>query len=94
MRPSTSPRRRSARGRAPAISRKAGKKCRFVAASGRLTSARKCSKPVFLKAKGTTTWSLSVKRKLPRGSYTVLVRARDAAGNLQSTAAKRSLRVR
>ena len=27
--------------------------------SGKLTSARKCSKPVFLKAKGTTTWSLS-----------------------------------
>jgi hypothetical protein len=76
-----------------AISRKAGKKCRFVAANGKLGKARGCSKPVFLKAKGTTTWSLSLKRKLPRGSYTVLVRARDAAGNLQGKAAKRTVRI-
>jgi hypothetical protein len=77
-----------------AISRKAGTKCRFVAAGGKLGKARICSRRVFLKAKGTTKWSLSLKRKLPRGGYTVLVRARDAAGNLQSRAAKRTLRVR
>jgi len=76
-----------------AISRKAGKKCRFVASSGKLGSPRKCSKPVFLKAKGTTTWSLSLKRKLPHAKYTILVRARDAAGNLQATAAKRTVRL-
>jgi hypothetical protein len=77
-----------------AISRKAGKKCRFVAANGKLGKARGCSRAVFLNAKGTTTWSLSLKRKLPRGSYTVLVRARDAAGNLQGKAAKRTVRLR
>src|SRR4029079_12178459 len=76
-----------------AISRKAGKKCRFVASSGKLGSPRKCSKPVFLKAKGTTTWSLSLKRKLPHAKYTILLRARDAAGNLQATAAKRTVRL-
>ena len=76
-----------------AISRKAGKKCRFVASSGKLGSARKCSKPVFLKAKGTTTWSLGLKRKLPHAKYTILVRARDAAGNLQATAVKRTVRL-
>jgi hypothetical protein len=77
-----------------AISRTAGKrKCRFVAASGKLTSARSCSKPVWLKAKGTTTWSLSTKRRLPRGTYTIQVRARDAAGNRQARAAKRTQRV-
>jgi hypothetical protein len=77
-----------------AISRKAPKhRCRFVAASGRLTSARKCSKPVFLKAKGSTSWSLTTKRKLPRGTYTLQVRARDAAGNLQAGVAKRTQRV-
>jgi hypothetical protein len=59
-----------------AISRKAGRKCRFIGASGR----RSCAKPVFLKAKGTTAWSLAV--KLPRGSYAILLRARDRAGNL------------
>ena len=76
-----------------AISRKAGKKCRFVASSGKLGSARKCSKPVFLKAKGTTTWNLGLKRKLPHAKYTILVRARDAAGNLQATAVKRTVRL-
>jgi hypothetical protein len=65
-----------------------------VAASGKLTSARKCSRPVFLKAKGTTTWSLTTKRRLGPGTYTIQVRARDAAGNRQATAAKRTLRLR
>ncbi len=76
-----------------AISRKAGRHCRFVASSGKLGRARKCSKPVFLKARGTTAWSLSVKRRLPHGKYTILVRARDAAGNLQAKAAKRTHRI-
>jgi hypothetical protein len=77
-----------------AISRKAGRKCRFVTRSGKLTTARKCSKPVFLKAKGTTSWSLTTKRKLPKGAYTILARARDAAGNRQAKPAKRKLTVR
>jgi hypothetical protein len=77
-----------------AISRKAGSKCRFVTRSGKLTSARKCTRRVFVKARGTTSWSLTSKRKLPKGSYTVLVRARDAAGNAQSRLTKRKVRVR
>jgi hypothetical protein len=76
-----------------AISRKAGKRCRFVAASGKLTSARSCSKPVWLKAKGTTQWSLTTKRALPHGAYTIQVRARDAAGNRQAKAVRRTQRV-
>ena len=76
-----------------AISRKAGKRCRFVAASGKLTSARRCSKPVWLKAKGTTRWSLTTKRALPRGTYAIQVRARDAAGNRQAKAVRRTQRV-
>jgi hypothetical protein len=66
-----------------AIARKVGKKCRFVGAGGR----RSCAKPVFLKAKGTTRWSLTV--KLPRGSYALQLRARDRAGNLQRAITKR-----
>jgi hypothetical protein len=77
-----------------AISRKAGKRCRFVDARGRLGKARSCAKPVWLKARGTAAWSLSLKRKLPSGTYTIQVRARDAAGNRQGTAAKRSQRIR
>jgi hypothetical protein len=66
----------------------------FVARSGRLTAARRCSKAVFLKANGTTSRSLGVKRKLPRGGYKVVVRATDAAGNRQGTPAQRTVKVR
>jgi hypothetical protein len=66
-----------------AISRKAGKQCRFLGASGR----RSCAKPFFLKANGTATWSLTV--KLPPGRYTLQLRARDRAGNLQRAVTKR-----
>jgi hypothetical protein len=77
-----------------AISRTAGKRrCRFVAAGGKLTTARSCSRPVWLKAKGTTYWSLSTKRRLPRGTYTIQVRARDAAGNRQAKATSRTQRL-
>jgi hypothetical protein len=76
-----------------AISRKAGRKCRFVTRSGRLSGPRKCTKPVWLKAKGTTSWSLATKRRLRRGSYTLRVRARDIAGNVQARPARRTLRV-
>jgi hypothetical protein len=77
-----------------AIARKAGRrKCRFVARSGKLAPARSCAKPLWLKAKGTTRWSLSTKRRLPRGAYTIQLRARDVAGNRQAKAVKRTLRV-
>ena len=76
-----------------AISRKAGRKCRFVAAGGKLAKAHSCSKPVWLRAKGTASWSLALPRRLPRGSYTILVRARDAAGNVQAKPAKAALHV-
>lgn len=77
-----------------AISRKAGRRCRWVKANGRLTKRRSCSKPVWLRAKGTTKWSLSVKRRLKRGKYSIRVRARDGAGNRQAKPARRSGRVR
>jgi Carboxypeptidase regulatory-like domain len=76
-----------------AISRAAGRKCRFVTAAGGLTKARNCSKPVWLKAKGTRMWTFTTKRRLPRGSYTIQVRARDVAGNRQAKVAKRAQRV-
>jgi hypothetical protein len=75
-----------------AISRKAGKRCRFVASRGRLGRVRTCSRPVWLKARGTTRWSFTV--KLPRGRYSVSARARDGAGNLTARAARRTVRVR
>ena len=73
--------------------RASGKRCRFVDRHGKLTKARKCSQPLFLKAKGTSNWSLSLARKLPKGTYKIQARAVDAAGNL-GVAAKKTQRVR
>ena len=78
-----------------AISRRArGRKCRFVAPSGGLGRTRACAKPVWLRARGTTTWAFDAKRRLPRGTYALSVRSRDAAGNVQARAATRTQRVR
>jgi hypothetical protein len=77
-----------------AISRKVGRRCRFVASNGRLTKARRCSKRLFLRAKGKGAWTLRLARKLPRGRYAILVRAVDGAGNRQAKLATRTLRVR
>jgi Carboxypeptidase regulatory-like domain/Quinohemoprotein amine dehydrogenase, alpha subunit domain III len=78
-----------------AISRSAGgRRCSFVAPNGRLGRSRRCSKPTWLKARGTTTWALDTRRRLPRAVYTLQVRSRDAAGNLQARPATRTQRVR
>ncbi|HET8754897.1 MAG TPA: hypothetical protein VFM58_02750, partial [Solirubrobacteraceae bacterium] len=77
-----------------AIARKTHHRCRYVKRSGRLTARRACSRSLFLAAHGTTSWRLTAKRKLPRGTYTIRVRARDGAGNLQRRAAKRTVRLR
>jgi hypothetical protein len=63
-------------------------------ASGRLTAARKCSRRVFCTRRGTAAWTLRLKRKLPRGRYTIAVRAVDKAGNRQAKLTTRTLRVR
>jgi hypothetical protein len=78
-----------------AISRATPKRrCRFVAATGKLTRARSCRKPVWLAAKGTASWSFGAKRTLPRGAYAMRARARDRAGNVQAKPASRAARIR
>ena len=64
-----------------AVARKAGARCRFLSARGRFGGARVCSKPVYLRAKGTKSWRLELKGSFPAGTYRVSVRARDGAGN-------------
>ena len=78
-----------------ALARKAQKKCRWVSARGRLGKARSCSKPVWMRAKGTASWTskLSFKPRLPRGSYVLRGRGLDAAGN-QRTPAARTVKLR
>ena len=56
--------------------------CAFLTSRGTLTSFRRCTKPVLLTAHGTTSWSITLRpHRLPRGSYRVVVRARDSASN-------------
>jgi hypothetical protein len=55
--------------------------CRFVQANGRLSRRRGCSRRLELRARGTRSWKLALKAKLPRGRYVVRVRSVDKAGH-------------
>jgi hypothetical protein len=55
--------------------------CRFVLANGRLSRRRGCSRWVELRARGTRSWKLQLKTRLPGGGYRVHVRSVDAAGH-------------
>ena len=77
-----------------AVSRRQGHRCRFLNRKGRLTSARACSKPVYLRARGVTTWTLSKRVRLPKGTYTAQARATDVAGHVEKRPRTARLRVR
>lgn len=71
------------------ISHKSGKRCRFVTASARLSKKRSsCTKPHWLTAAGTATWSKRLPKKLAHGTYRVLTRAVDSAGNVERAHAR------
>jgi hypothetical protein len=67
------------------VARHTGKKCRFLAAKGRLGKARACGRIVRLQAHtklignatNKTAWAFSLNVRLPRGRYTVGVRGTD-----------------
>jgi len=71
------------------VGTRAKKQCLFVQSSGKLSAARPCSKPIYLRASavkfqdGKTTWSLSKPVSLQPGSYTAIVRALDREGNTE-----------
>ena len=69
-----------------------GGKCRFLQANGSFTSPpRSCLRTSYLPARGTTSWSFSKRARLPRGHYSVWVRGRDAAGNVERKDKRRNL---
>jgi hypothetical protein len=43
----------------------------------------KCDRAVWLRATGTRSWRFQLARNLPRGSYVMYARARNAAGGIQ-----------
>jgi hypothetical protein len=64
------------------VARRVGNKCQHLMKNGRLSKKTDCA-PRWLVAKGTSSWALRLKKKLPAGRYTVRTSAVDAAGNIQ-----------
>jgi hypothetical protein len=74
------------------ITRAGAAGCRYLGARGRLTAAKPCAVPLALIARGTRSWRLAARAKLPKGSYRVRWQAVDATGNVER-ARSRTLRV-
>jgi hypothetical protein len=62
-----------------------------VAKSGRLGAATPCAKRRYVRARGTSKWRLTTRRRLAAGRYAVYLRAVDKAGNASR---RRTLAVR
>jgi hypothetical protein len=68
--------------------RESAGRCRFLRSGGRLGPRRKCAPPAYLNARvrskrgarNKTLWTLSLRVRLPRGSYVATVRGVDATG--------------
>jgi hypothetical protein len=72
------------------ISHRQGKRCQFLTGAARLSrKSSSCSKPHWVTAAGTATWSLRIPKQLPTGSYEVSTRAVDSAGNVERAHARR-----
>jgi hypothetical protein len=80
----------------PHIAHRKTRSCRFLRANGKFTKARSCSKRVWLRARGTTSWTLTVKRRLPVGFYKVWARSVDRAFNREGITRRntRTFRIR
>jgi subtilase family serine protease len=76
-----------------AVARMKGGRCRFLALKAGFSKPRSCRSAGYLVARGTTKWKLTLRRRLPAGTYRAYVRATDAAGNPGKVASLR-LRVR
>jgi hypothetical protein len=67
-----------------------GGSCRYARADGSLGPSGPCGQAHYLSAHitstgaGKATWTLSLARELPPGSYAATVRGKDAAGNLEA----------
>ena len=68
-----------------AVARVAHGRCRWLGSKGRLSGATSCSKPRFMRAKGTTRWTLRVKIR-GRGSWRAVSRAVQKGGLQEAVA--------
>jgi hypothetical protein len=77
-----------------AITRKRGGRCQTLTQTGRWVATGNRCKPRFLRAAGTTSWSLRLKRALPRGTYAVHVRVLDGTGKRGAASPARTIVIR
>ena len=61
-----------------------GKTCKSMKSNGSLSKSS-CTEPRYVTAKGTSKWSLKLRKTLPKGKYMVYARATDDAGSTQVT---------
>ena len=73
------------------IDRDAGHRCRFLQPNNHFGPRVSCLRTTYLSTKGTTRWSVRLKRRLPRGRYVVWVRGIDAVGNVEHKARRVNL---
>jgi hypothetical protein len=69
-----------------------GGRCRLASSSGKLGRTQSCSHRRYLRAHGTSHWSVRLRHRLPRGRYVAVIRARDAAGNQRTRSVRFSVR--
>jgi hypothetical protein len=72
-----------------AVARKSGSKCRWLHSSGRLGAPASCAKPAFMRAKGTSRWTLRAKIR-GSGTWVVLSRAEQNGGLKESLTSRRN----
>jgi hypothetical protein len=71
--------------------RYADQRCRYLKPNNRFGPLVSCLRTTYLSARGTTRWSIRLKRRLPRGRYVVWARGIDAAGNVEHKARRVNL---
>ncbi|MEA2439713.1 MAG: hypothetical protein QOH76_1137, partial [Thermoleophilaceae bacterium] len=76
------------------IARLEGRKCRFLRSRARLTRRRSCSKPLWVRAKGTKRWSFKLRGPVQPGSYRIVVRAIDRKGHRERPGRAGTMRFR
>lgn len=73
-----------------ALVRVLSKSCRGLRPNGTFAKLRKCTAPLFLRARGTKSWHYTLRHKLPKGTYRLYARATDNVGRSQGGFNKRN----
>jgi hypothetical protein len=71
------------------IALKHGNHCKYLTRKARLSRSSTCKHPRFMSATGTKRWRVTLPRRVPHGTYQILTRAVDSAGNVERAHARR-----